>query len=97
MILHIDIVTINDHSVKCTVKFNGNPVDIAYFTRRFLSVIYDITKNIVKINIDRNEGYLFTHNQSSTNDEIYIIDTIDTVAPTDLADLASKINALMKV
>ena len=91
MIYHLDITTYNEYAVANTVKLSGDVVNIAYFTRNFMKVSPSPTSNWIIAKFFDGSQYILTHNQSSTEEEVFIVDTVDGVAPTSLADLALRI------
>jgi predicted peptidase len=97
MITNIDIIVLNDYSLQCDVKVGGNIVNQTYFTRKLTKVTPNPTGNFIIVGLPGDSTtYMVTNNQSNSNDEIYIVDTVDGVAPTSLLDLALKIGTLIK-
>ena len=95
MAVHLDIVTL-DYSVQNTVKIGGNVVNIAYFTRNIIKIAPSPTNGFLVAMLPWDATYVLTDDQASTSEEVYIIDTVDRVAPTSLLDLAAKLNAIIK-
>lgn len=96
MIIHLDIVTSSPYSVENDVKVGGNVINKAYFTRNIIRVLPSPQNNFIAVLLPGDIMYTLTSDQASTSDDVYIVDTVDGIAPTDLLDLASKLNALIR-
>ena len=97
MIVHLDINgTSSQYSIENDVKIGGNVVNKAYFTRRLVRVQPSPGNNFVTVLLPCDVMYIITHDQTNTDEAVYVVDTVDGVAPTDLLDLASRINDLIR-
>lgn len=95
-ILHLDITTISDYAVESSVKVDGNIITKAYFTRNVIRISSSPTNDWLTVLLPNGINYILTHNQGSDNPEIYVVDTVDAIAPTSLLDLAAKLSVLIK-
>lgn len=67
-----------------------------------------LSRNIVKItprpfaggfviiSFEDGSAFLLTHDQLSTSEEVYIVDTINLIPPTSMLGMAAQINGLVK-
>lgn len=95
-VVHLDTVIFSDYAIENTVKIGGNVVNKVYFTRDIIKISPSPTLGCILIVMPFENSYTVTDNQASTSDDVYIIDTVDGVAPTSLLDLATKIATLIK-
>lgn len=93
-IKHIDISTVNEFMFKKSVKINNVVIYESYFSRRITSVITDGDYIVVKL--QGQVMHAMTNDQSHAHEDVFVVDTIEGVAPTSLSDLASKIAAICK-
>jgi hypothetical protein len=96
-IVHLDTITLSADSVKNIVKIGGSTVNEAYFTRNIIKIVPSPSLGVILVVMPFEATYVVTNNQASTADDVYIIDTVDAVAPTSLLDLAAKLAVLIKV
>lgn len=95
-VVHIDAVSFSDYALENTVKIGGNIVNKVYFTRNIIKIAPSPTLNCILVIMPFEVTYTVTDNQASTAEDVYIIDTVDGVAPTSLLDLAAKMAVLIR-
>lgn len=94
--IHLEITTVSEFAIKNIVKVNGNIISEAYFTRRIIRIAPKVSENYIISTLDQNILYMLTHDQAHTNEDVYIVDTVNGVAPTSLFDLAEKLSTLIR-
>lgn len=95
--LHLEINSISDSTIENNILVGENIVNKNYFNKScIIRVLPSPQSNSVSVLLQGNFSYILTHDQTSENEDFYIVDSVNSVQPQSMLELALMIANLIK-